>query len=211
MRVAVVAVAVILAAIVSTSHADGKIRHYRGLLCANVDGQRSWLVKTLADERAGSVDLKPIRTTVDALTRLRRPPDWHVGTRSGIGFHSYVVSADLIGSQLMADHDYHVAISDPETGRTMVVEFPDVACQGAVGSPYRDLMEDARAQFVHLCGFPHGWQPLTGRVSVTGVGFFDRPHDRASRDTAVNAVELHPVLAIEGSCAKTGPPAPRRR
>ncbi len=87
-------------------------------------------------------------------------------------------------------------IRDPS--KTMIVEIPDSACQGACESKHFKDFLDARKAFLTHCGAPTKKFKRVDppvRVTVTGVGFFDPPgHGTGS---ASNGIELHPVLKIE--------------
>jgi hypothetical protein len=45
---------------------------------------------------------------------------------------------------------------------------------------------------------PPSWLYLGGRVTITGVGFWDEDHGQTG--VAPNAIELHPVLRFKGRC-----------
>lgn len=178
-----------------------------GLAC-ETPGMRSWAVKTLGDPNARTVNMTPHPTTVEALAKTRRPAPavYHIGTRlHGVGTTAFRVVADLVGAQTMADRDVHLVIADPRTGQTMVAEFPDVRCWGAKTSFAEPIMQKARASFLAACGsVDGGYRHLSGRATITGVGFFDRFHRHLVLGTAPNAIELHPVLRFTvGSCTRT--------
>jgi hypothetical protein len=66
-----------------------------------------------------------------------------------------------------------------------------------VAAPKRRLqMQNARSRFINACGFPSSseFTPLSGRATVTGVGFFGSIHGQTG--VAPNGIELHPVLAF---------------
>src|SRR5438093_627979 len=78
-----------------------------------------WAVKTLADRRAGLVNLKPRTTTIRALRRLRRPAEPTSRSR-GVETRTYRVRARLVAAKLEDDSDVHLVIADPATGGTMI-------------------------------------------------------------------------------------------
>jgi hypothetical protein len=51
-------------------------------------------------------------------------------------------------------------------------------------------------------GFKKGWAQFRQGTTATvrGVGFFDLVHGSDLHGVAANEVELHPVLAFQGSC-----------
>jgi hypothetical protein len=100
------------------------------------------------------------------------------------------------------DLDIHLviaALTNPD--KTMIVEFPFADCIEAVPS-LKKKMVDARAAFMSKCkdGEPRRkFHKLSGIATVTGVGFYDRPHAIGS---ALHGVELHPVIKLSRSNCK---------
>jgi hypothetical protein len=82
--------------------------------------------------------------------------------------------------------------------KTMIVEFPAKAC--VASSFKRRRIAHARRQFLNDCGSvsSSSWLYLKGRVTITGVGFWDEDHGQTG--VAPNAIELHPVLSFKGRC-----------
>ena len=63
-------------------------------------------------------------------------------------------------------------------------------------------MASARPAMIAACGQPSSshFTDLSGRATVTRVGFFDIPHGQTG--VAPNAIELHPVLKfLASSCS----------
>jgi hypothetical protein len=157
-------------------------------------------VKTLSDSSAGAVDLAPRPQTVDGL-RASTPPRLSASTPRipGVETSTFTVEAALLRMTLEDDRDIHLVIADPaDRSRTMIVEFADPACQGPVESGQQAHMAAARAAFEASCGTPvhGGFRMLSGRATITGVGFFDVLHGQSG--VAPNGIELHPVLRVEG-------------
>jgi hypothetical protein len=99
---------------------------------------------------------------------------------------------------LETDQDIHLVIADPaDATHTMIVEFPDPACQGVVEGRQQAQVAAARTAFVAACGptAAGGFRMLSGTATITGVGFFDVLHGQSG--VAPNGVELHPVLRVE--------------
>jgi hypothetical protein len=89
----------------------------------------------------------------------------------------------------------------------MIVEFPNVACNVTAPTLYKNQMTKARAAIEELLpqcrsGFKKGWAQFRQGTTATvrGVGFFDLVHGSDLHGVAANEVELHPVLAFQGSC-----------
>jgi hypothetical protein len=178
-------------------------------------GVERWPVKTLSDDRAGQVDFTPRATTVDSLRNLPDPKPAIKGNekrQDGTEKQTFTVQATLLSFKREDDEDIHLVIADPsDRTHTMIVEFPDVDCSGAISSAKKAEMEAARAAFVAACGEPTAsFRELTGTATVTGVAFFDKKHGQ--NGLAPNGIELHPVLAFESAdCARPGTPTPTPR
>jgi len=92
----------------------------------------------------------------------------------------------------------------PPTGHSFIGEVPDPSCfsgsDGSFGSqtPFANGIALARQTMNQR--FPNadqsgGWNYGAGvPVEITGVGFFDRPHNQTGR--APNNIEIHPILSI---------------
>ena len=103
----------------------------------------------------------------------------------------------------------------------MIVEFPSLSCTRGATTGAQAKMRKARSQLVRACGAPtrSNFTDLSGRATITGVGFFDVLHGQTG--VAPNRIELHPVLAFtRANCKKATSvaarapvpvPAPRRR
>jgi len=167
-------------------------------------GGERWPVKTLSDRRAHLVDFHPRRTTVTRLRHKRRPH--HIENdslrRRGAERKTFRVRARLLKFAAFDDHDIHVVISEPgHRSRTMIVEFPNVRCNGARHSIKKPAMRRARRHLRAACGIPHSssFTHLRGKATITGVGFFDLIHGQTGQ--APNGIELHPVLRFtDASC-----------
>jgi hypothetical protein len=170
---------------------------------ATTCGEERWAVKTLSDPREKLVNFKPKNTSVG---RLGKKPAPHVGSSTprikGVETTTWRVKARLVEMKLEDDRDIHLVIAVPSApAKTMIVEFPDTTCNGAASSPKKGAMGRARSSIIAACGQPSSnhFTDLSGRATVTGVGFFDIPHGQTG--IAPNAIELHPVLKFSpASC-----------
>jgi hypothetical protein len=185
-------------------------------------GVERWAVKTLSDPGAGSVKSKARATTIRGLRR-RHPPA-HLGATRNTGAETstFRVRATLAEMEIEEDSDIHLVVSEPGSpGLTMIVEFPAYACTRGATRTARNKMRTARRRLIRACGTPSRshFTDLTGRATITGVGFFDILHGQTG--VAPNGIELHPVISFtRASCAKTAaraarptptPTAPARR
>jgi hypothetical protein len=158
-------------------------------------------VKTLSDPREKLVNYTPHDSSIG---RLGKKPHPHVGPNTkrieGVETTNYRVAARLVEMKLEDDRDVHLVVSVPSApSKTMIVEFPDTTCNGASSSPKKAKMRSARSALIAACGQPSSsrFTDLSGRATVTGVGFFDIPHGQTG--IAPNAIELHPVLKFSPS------------
>ena len=97
------------------------------------------------------------------------------------------------------DLDYHLVIADINNpAKTMIVEFPDPGCTKGATTTRRKQMKAARLAFATDChGAPqHDFANLSGRATITGVGFYDEPH---AKGRSLHGAELHPVLSFSST------------
>ena len=165
-----------------------------GLAC----GVERWAVKTLSDPAASGVDVTSVvTTTIRALNQLPTRCSGLPNTRVfGEEFVTYEVVGRIIYAATEDDHDYHVAIADPnDSSYTMVTEVADTACSGAIASPHRPAIGAARISLMALLAGRSPSALVGTTVRVRGVGFFDFDHRQIGR--ARNCMELHPLTMIE--------------
>ena len=162
-------------------------------------GSFRWPVKTLSDQRASRVNYEPVSASVRYLRRRATPQSLSSTTPrlNGPERQTFVIQVRLVAARRMGDRDIHLIVAGPHhPGRQMIVEFPSVKCKGAAGSKHRDRMVHARQALLAKCppigqaSFTH----LSGRATITGVGFFDSPW------FTPNGIELHPALGFTGEC-----------
>jgi hypothetical protein len=166
-----------------------------------------WSQKTLSDSAAARVDYHPLSRKITYLRRLSPPSDvftWgpYKSRTYGVERHTYRIKAKLVGATRESDSDIHLVVAAPAApSKTMIIEFPDTACSGAVRSAHRSAMKTARSRFLADCGsIGSGFTRLAGTATITGVGFWDDVHGQTG--VAPNGLELHPVLAYAGSCSR---------
>lgn len=174
--------------------------------CGTHCGTERWAVKTLSDSTVSRVKFTPKRKTVHWLVNATPPtgakPD---ATRiNALEWINFRVKAILVGYKIESgshgDHDLHVVIQDRATDETMIVEFPDSACDGVCSSQYKADINNARASFLASPSVTErgtatsSFKRLNKKVivEVIGVGFWDFKHGQTG--LAKNAIELHPVI-----------------
>jgi hypothetical protein len=165
-------------------------------------GVERWAVKTMTDPAAAQVRLTPQATTIAKLRALRPPTALGPTRRPPIETRTWKVSAHLVGFKREADSDIHLVIADPNTGGTMIVEFPASTCVGTKAhARARTLIQAARRAFTQACGpATDSYRHISGTATVTGVGFFDFKHGQTG--VAPNAIELHPVLRFAATSCR---------
>ena len=163
-------------------------------------GSERWAVKTLSDRDRAKVSPRPVNTTIGELGSLamprHRPDDARLGPTELTTFR---IRAVVVGWKGESDQDFHLVVADRDDPlETMIVEVPSPGCAGVCTSgKVRDMARVRQTVLDHLGPVPNGRlaclapEPM---VTVTGVGFFDRPHRQTGR--APNAIELHPVLDL---------------
>jgi hypothetical protein len=163
-------------------------------------GVERWAVKTLTDAGAHAINFTPRVTTIAALRRLRPPPELGPTRIRPVETSTYRVRAQLVAFKIEEDSDIHLVIADPNSGGTMIAEFPAPFCVGKTNPAAAAAeMKAARGAILHCRAAPRDhFATLAGTVTITGVGFWD--FDHGQRGVAPNAIELHPVLRIAGAC-----------
>jgi len=165
-------------------------------MCGGSCGVERWMVKTLSDSSAGTVDLSDtVNTTIEELVALPRPPSLPRRSRAdAVERTLYRVEARLLFLFSEHDHDYHLVLASPrDTTITMIAEVPEPSCAGACVSGFAPVYARVRQTLFDYLNSPQS--PKRPLVRITGVGFFDFRHGQ--RGVAPNAIELHPVLAVE--------------
>lgn len=161
-------------------------------------GTERWAVKTLSDPEANRVNLTPKATTIAHMRALAAPSTMDA-SRLPQEFQAYRIAARLLGFKFEHDGDVHLAVADPSTGGTMIVEFPNGGCTHGASAIARHRIAQAKRALLAACGTPgsSSFTTLRGTATITGVLFFDFKHGQ--RAVAPNAVELHPVTTFSSS------------
>jgi len=187
----------------------------------NCGGKERWGPKDGTDPQAPNIDLTNITSeAVTDLVAIHQPhlPGDNTTRIVPDETHVYRVQARLAKWKHESDDDYHLVLTDdtlnytdesanppvPPTGHSFIGEVPDPSCfsgsDGSFGSqtPFANGIALARQTMNQR--FPNadqsgGWNYGAGvPVEITGVGFFDRPHNQTGR--APNNIEIHPILSI---------------
>jgi len=104
-------------------------------------------------------------------------------------FHVFEISGIVLRTTNQPDRDISIALADPhDVARTIVAAVVEPTCAGAIDSPFRSLLQEARLQYLRLGA-------LTGQiVRIRGVGFFNFDHGQTGRSRS--CIEMHPVVSI---------------
>jgi len=206
----------------------------------NCGGKERWGPKDGTDPQAPNIDLTNI--TPEAVTDLVAIHQPHLPSDNTTRIvpdetHVYRVQARLVKWKHESDNDYHLVLTDdtlnytdesahppvPPTGHSFIGEVPDPSCfsgsDGSFGSqtPFADGITSSRQTIDQR--FPNADQTgnwndgADAQVEITGIGFFDRPHNQTGR--APNNIEIHPILSIrfldQPTPATSPAPAPTAR
>ncbi|HKB58659.1 MAG TPA: hypothetical protein VKC56_01300 [Gallionellaceae bacterium] len=154
-----------------------------------------WQVKVGADLDAPKIAQTPVDSSVEALARLPAPADAPPREDSRYApaeLTVYRVHATITRITRGKDNGLHIVIADGK-GRTMIAESPDPSC--ATGSRFEAQIWMARdAIDRHIGRDIKDKQNLHVPVTLTGVGFFNKPHSQPG--AAKNGIELHPLLEV---------------
>jgi hypothetical protein len=111
-------------------------------------------------------------------------------------FVLYKVVGRITYAATQDDRDYHVALTDPnDSSYSIVTEVTDTACSGAISSPHRERMGDARISLIAMLAGRTPSSLVGTTVRVRGVGFVDFNHGQIGRSR--NCMELHPLIFME--------------
>jgi hypothetical protein len=224
--VVVIVAAVTVRAVNDSTEPQAQALSRLSLVSVACYGKERWTVKTLSDDARATVRFDPpVKAGVADLWsfgRAKGSPALGSKRADPEELTLYKVRGRLVKARFVddaadsrgkggGDRDYHLVIAASRDKsaqpKTMIVEFPDPNCVKAADPVPSAMMADARATFEKVCGHPpkHSFYDLSGTATITGVGFFDRPHGDGR---AEHGFELHPVLTFKSSNCKWGPKSP---
>jgi hypothetical protein len=155
-------------------------------------GAHRWNVKTLQDQDAGNVNFNYKNTSVESLTKLKRPAKIGNNTvRQKIEFNTYTVKATVQDYFKEADGDIHIVLQDiVHPHITMIAEIPDYTCDKVYDSKYVNQFKKVRQKFLSI----KKASMIGSKHYFTGVAFFDETHGTGQTGHAPNNIELHPLI-----------------
>jgi hypothetical protein len=167
-------------------------------------GRWRWDVKILADPDSGIVDFEhPKMTTIGDLARLRPLVTTEFLPRQWGERNIYTVTADLYAYAIDSYRDCLLSLRDPRNGATLVAAIPDPDCPEVSATPRAPLYRRMRAWLRDSVGEPSPRLPRPVRVTLTGVGIYDRLQNQ--NGMAENGLTRHPVVALEPYAAPASP------
>jgi hypothetical protein len=161
-------------------------------------GVLRWSVRTGADPDAASISDKVVPTTIHELAAVPAPdsrdPHFQEHRFKPVETTIYRVEATVTSCKQEINGDYHLILED--SGETMIAAAPNP--DPAFVSPSSRWVKEITAVRKAIDERLHPTARFTEthlKVRITGIGYFSYPH--AVRGEARNAVQLHPVIAIE--------------
>lgn len=149
-------------------------------------------LKTLSDPQRGLVDLRPRRTTIRAINRLRGPRPTPTRRNNAFERHAWRVRAVIVKDRLQDDGDIQVILAAQHS--YLIAELPAPACLPRT-TRARAAIVRARRRFEQGCGSAsRSWTNQGAVAYVSGVGFWDLPNRHPGH--AKNYAELHPVTSV---------------
>jgi len=174
-------------------------------------GVERWPVKIVNDEDKERIDPEVQDTTIEDLLLIQRPADmpfkkrvkrYQANRAAPAETTIWRIEARIISHKWEKDGDFHVVIQSLESGYTMIIETPQEGV-GSDGQPFidddsrfKEQIEEARLALADRLQPTTHFNNESIRVRITGVGFFDLMHGQTGV-AQTNALELHPVLAVE--------------
>jgi hypothetical protein len=204
------AVALVILAALLTLAAIKSPHDAQSAAAAECTGEYRWDIKTLSDVQASEVNLQPVNAGVADFREDKKPAGFKSSIRNPpLEMTVYRVKANLRKARWVneaptatkkgGDLDIHLVIEAPTNpDKTMIVEFPFKTCINA--KPLlKKRMVAARNAFLKKCKggtLRTQFHTLSGTATITGVGFYDKPH---ANGASQYGVELHPVLRFSSS------------
>jgi hypothetical protein len=156
-------------------------------------GKERWDIKTGTDPAAITVDQSAVKHTTIARMVALKAPSRATARVAPVETTVYQLTATLTSFKIEDDSDDHLFLEDSR-GRTMIAEIPAPDCIST--GPFKLPVAEARQAFdQRLHPIKSRFKDADLKVTVTGVGFFDKIHGQRGVSTT-NGIELHPVLSI---------------
>jgi len=150
-------------------------------------------IRTLSDGNARRLAVRPVRTTVAALSGRSRPGVAKNRNRvRGVETTTFRIEVSLVGMRFDAGREVVLVVADLDNpAATIEVRFPFSGCAGR-RSAMRGAILSARAALTSACGKPgRGFMRLAGDAVITGVGYL------GTAPAAGKGVGLAPALRFK--------------
>lgn len=150
-------------------------------------------LKTLSDRQRGLVDLRPRKTTIRAINRLRRPQPTPTSRDNTFERRVWRVKAVILRDRLQADGDIQMILVAGHS--YLIAELPAPGCLSKT-TRARAAIVRARRRFERGCGSPgRSWTNQGAVAYVSGVGLWNLANGQPGH--AKNYAELHPVTSVK--------------
>jgi len=158
---------------------------------ARCDGALGGL-RTLSDPDRDLVDLRPRKTTIRAINRLRTPRPTPTRRDNVFERHVWRVKAVILKDRLEADGGIQVILVARHS--YLIAELPAPACLPRATRARAAILR-ARRAYARGCGSAgRSWRNQGAVAYISGVGFWNLPHRRLGH--AKNYAELQPVTDV---------------
>src|SRR5438876_8813584 len=142
-------------------------------------GRELWDLKTLSDSRRNLVDLRPVLTTVAAISARRAPSGISKLRSPGFERHVWRVDAQIVEYKLEADNDIQIVLAGD--GAYVIAAMPAPACLPKKTRDRRAII-NARRLFESRCGAAEQARALGAVAEIDRVGFWDFGQSGHARD-----------------------------
>lgn len=162
-------------------------------------GQERWMVKTLQDDDAGSIDFdSPKKISIAEILQKVKGDAWRKAKdnpRLEDEFEVFKVRGKIKYVAKENDGDIHIQLADENNPKlSIVAEIPNPGCEITKNSEYKDLFRDARNDFTNKYQDETVWSK--GVFEIVGVMFHDiSNHSKYGGNQ--EGVEIHPVISIK--------------
>jgi hypothetical protein len=162
-------------------------------IAASACGHDYWPLKTFSDPLRKKVNLTPMDTTVADIGTPVHPQPTPTSRDTSFELQLWRVTAQITEYKKEGDGDIHLILFDHNSYG--IAEMPAASCVPKTARARKAII-NARKNFETACGkATNTWQQLGATATITGVGFWDKPHTQNPH--APNFAELHPVTAIK--------------
>lgn len=156
-------------------------------------GSDYWPLKTFSDPQRKKVNLAPKDTTLTDIATPDHPHPTPTARNTPFERQVWRVTVQITEFKREGDSDIHLILFD--AGTYGIAEMPSGDCVPKKARARKAII-NVRKHFEARCGkATSSWKQLGAVVTISGVGFWDKPHTQNPH--APNFAELHPVIALK--------------